>query len=112
MANQTAPIAISLAQAVKAPLAPGETAAALMRHGSMRLLYYAPRGSDTQTPHQQDELYIVASGKGTFFCTDRYVSFGPGDVLFAPSGTEHHFEGLSDDFGTWVIFYGPKGGEH
>jgi mannose-6-phosphate isomerase-like protein (cupin superfamily) len=112
MANETAPIAISLAQAVKTPLAAGETAATLMRHGTMRLLYYAPCSADVQTPHQQDEVYIVASGKGTFFCSDSYVSFGPGDVLFAPSGAKHHFEGLSNDFGSWVIFYGPKGGEH
>jgi hypothetical protein len=24
---------------------------------------------------------------------------------------EHHFENFSDDFATWVIFYGPDGGE-
>lgn len=34
-----------------------------------------------------------------------------GDVLFAPAGIEHRFENFSDDFVTWVIFYGPVGGE-
>jgi hypothetical protein len=24
---------------------------------------------------------------------------------------EHRFEDPSDDFGTWVMFYGPEGGE-
>jgi len=34
-----------------------------------------------------------------------------GDVIFAPAGIEHRFENFSDDFVTWVIFYGPVGGE-
>jgi hypothetical protein len=25
---------------------------------------------------------------------------------------EHRFESFSADFGTWVVFDGPKGGEH
>jgi mannose-6-phosphate isomerase-like protein (cupin superfamily) len=83
-----------------------------MRHGSMRLLYYAPKGSDVQTPRRQDELYIVASGHGTFLCGGKQAAFATGDALFAPAGLEHHFEDLSADFGTWVVFYGPEGGEH
>jgi hypothetical protein len=39
------------------------------------------------------------------------VPFGPGDVLFAAAHVEHRFEGFSDDFATWVVFYGPPGGE-
>jgi mannose-6-phosphate isomerase-like protein (cupin superfamily) len=38
-------------------------------------------------------------------------AFGPGDVLFVPAGVEHHFENFTDDLATWVIFYGPEGGE-
>jgi len=84
----------------------------LMRHGSMVLRYYAPKGSDPQTPHEQDEIYIVASGRGTFACAGKQVNFGPGDALFAPAGAAHRFESFSADFGTWVVFYGPKGGEN
>ena len=32
-------------------------------------------------------------------------------LLFVPAGMEHRFEDLSEDFGTWVVFYGPAGGE-
>jgi mannose-6-phosphate isomerase-like protein (cupin superfamily) len=35
----------------------------------------------------------------------------PGEVLFVPAGIEHRFEDFSDDFATWVFFYGPEGGE-
>ena len=37
--------------------------------------------------------------------------FGPGDAIFAPAGWVHRFEDFSGDFATWVVFWGPKGGE-
>jgi uncharacterized protein YjlB len=39
------------------------------------------------------------------------VPFGPGDALFVAATVEHRFEDFSDDFATWVVFYGPRGGE-
>ena len=33
------------------------------------------------------------------------------DVLFVAAGDRHRFEQLSPDFRTWVVFYGPDGGE-
>ncbi len=107
-----APLHATLDQARQAPIPAGFRSAELMRHGSMVLRWYAPTGSDPQTPHDQDEIYIVASGRGTFACDGRRVAFGPGDALFAPAGAQHRFESFSADFGTWVVFYGPKGGEH
>lgn len=89
-----------------------ERAARLLRHGTLRLLYYAPRGADPQTPHTQDEVYIVASGQGTFVRADERVPFRAGDALFVAAGVAHRFEDFSDDFGAWVIFYGPEGGEN
>ena len=32
-------------------------------------------------------------------------------LLFVKAGHEHRFENFTDDFATWVIFYGPDGGE-
>lgn len=104
-------IRASLDEARAAPLEPGRTSALLMAHGSMTLRYYAPKGHDPQKPHGQDEIYIVASGTGTYFMDGERVPFGPGDALFAPAEAEHRFEDFSDDFATWVIFYGPEGGE-
>ncbi len=83
----------------------------LLEHGSMYVEYYAPIGKDLQTPHEQDELYVIASGSGTFFYSGKRHAFKAGDVLFVPAGIEHRFEKFSADFATWVIFYGPKGGE-
>ena len=82
-----------------------------IRHGSMRVGVYAPRGRDPQQPHAQDELYIVVAGTGTFVKGDERRPFRAGDVIFVEAGVPHRFEDFSDDFETWVVFYGPEGGE-
>ncbi|HWP18579.1 MAG TPA: cupin domain-containing protein [Burkholderiaceae bacterium] len=89
----------------------GERYAELLRHGSMKVEVYAPHGRDPQQPHVQDELYFVVSGHGTFVNGDARHAFGPGDCLFVPAGRVHRFEGFSDDLVTWVVFWGPPGGE-
>lgn len=85
--------------------------ATLLRHGTMSVEIYAPQSHDAQTPHRQDELYVVIAGSGTFVNGDARHPFAPGDVLFVPAGVTHRFAEFSDDFQTWVIFYGPEGGE-
>ena len=77
----------------------------------MEVRYYAPKGTDDQTPHQQDEVYVVASGTGRFQNGTELHPFQAGDVLFVPAGREHRFLDFGADFATWVIFYGPAGGE-
>jgi quercetin dioxygenase-like cupin family protein len=52
-----------------------------------------------------------STGKGWFRNGDQRHQFAAGDVIFAASGVTHRFEDFSDDFATWVVFYGPKGGE-
>jgi mannose-6-phosphate isomerase-like protein (cupin superfamily) len=89
----------------------GERFARVLGHGSMELEVYAPRGTDPQTPHARDELYVVVSGTGEFVNGSERHPFGPGDVLFVPAGVEHRFEGFTDDLVVWVVFYGPEGGE-
>ncbi|NJM06074.1 ClbS/DfsB family four-helix bundle protein [Candidatus Gracilibacteria bacterium] len=83
----------------------------LWQRGSLSLELYAPQGHDAQTPHTQDELYVVMAGHGEFVNGAERHPFAVGDVLFAPAGVEHRFEHFSADFVTWVIFAGPAGGE-
>jgi mannose-6-phosphate isomerase-like protein (cupin superfamily) len=89
----------------------GEPFTEAMRHGTMLLEIFAPRGTDHQTPHEQDELYVVLGGTARFDHEGAVTSVESGDVLFVPAGERHHFCDMSDDFVTWVIFWGPQGGE-
>jgi len=103
---------ISLASSLgRLPGPTGERYATVFEHGTLDVEVYAPRGRDPQTPHTRDEVYVVMTGTGTFVNGDARFRFGPGDVLFVPAGVEHRFEDFSDDFVTWVVFYGPEGGE-
>ena len=85
--------------------------AKIMEHGSMSVEIYKPRQVDAQTPHLQDELYVIISGNGEFLNAGVRTPFLPGGILFVPAGVDHRFENFTDDFATWVIFYGPAGGE-
>ena len=86
-------------------------AAYAIRHGTMRVGVYAPQGVDDQTPHSQDELYIVASGTADFIKAGARIPVVAQDLLFVEAGADHRFEGMSADFATWVVFWGPQGGE-
>jgi mannose-6-phosphate isomerase-like protein (cupin superfamily) len=91
--------------------ADGAPFAELFAHGTLSLEIYRPVRVDRQQVHARDELYVVVAGRGTFLCGDLRQPFGPGDVLFVAAGMTHRFEDFSDDFSTWVVFYGPTGGE-
>lgn len=108
----TIPYQISLAEAEQqlGEIAPKEFVTLLTR-GTLEVELYIPDGTDKQTPHEKDELYVVISGTGTFVREDEPYAFQPHDVLFVPAGQEHRFIDFSTDFKTWVIFYGPQGGE-
>ena len=91
--------------------AEGVRSAAAFSRGSLIVKLYAPRDTDPQRPHAQDEVYVVVRGGGRFVVGAERHPFGPGDLLFVPAGVEHRFEDFGDDLVVWVIFYGPEGGE-
>jgi mannose-6-phosphate isomerase-like protein (cupin superfamily) len=89
----------------------GEPFTEALRHGSMSVEVFAPRGKDSQEPHDQDELYFVVSGSADFEVDAKTGPVKAGDALFVAAHVPHHFERMSEDFVTWVVFWGPPGGE-
>jgi len=83
----------------------------LFHHGTLEIEVYKPEEIDRQQPHARDEIYVIIAGSGTFFYNGERTNFVAGDFLFVPAGVEHRFENFTDDFSTWVFFYGPHGGE-
>lgn len=83
----------------------------LFTHGSLYVEVYAPKVEDRQKPHKRDEVYVIISGEGEFVNQGKRTRFAAGDFLFVPAGAVHRFENFSPDFATWVLFYGPDGGE-
>ncbi len=82
-----------------------------LERGQLQVEFYVPEGTDAQQPHGRDECYVVIRGSGRFRMRAEEVPFKAGDFLFVPAGVEHRFIDFGDDLATWVIFYGPEGGE-
>ncbi len=89
------------------PFPAGRVSKQVFEADGVELRHYAPKGVDTQVPHDRDELYFVISGTGTFKREAEKVPCGPGDVLFVAAHEDHRFLDFSSDFQVWVVFYGP-----
>jgi len=85
--------------------------ATLLVHGTLKVMLFAPKGSDPQIPHDRDEVYVIVKGSGRFVLGERDFSCKAGEVIFVPAGVEHRFVDFTDDLAAWVLFFGPKGGE-
>ena len=89
----------------------GEHAVSLLQRGTLNVKLSLPVLPNRQTPHAQDEIYVIIRGRGVLLHDGERDSFESGDLLFVAAGTEHRFEDFTEDLAVWVIFYGPRGGE-
>ncbi|MFI4974108.1 MAG: cupin domain-containing protein [Caulobacterales bacterium] len=101
------PPPVSLAAAQALPITPGRSAE-VFRDGDLEFRFAGRPTNGPQTPHLRDEIYVVASGTARYRVEDRVTEVGPGDLLFCAARVPHGFEGNSEDFSVWVLFYGPQ----
>jgi mannose-6-phosphate isomerase-like protein (cupin superfamily) len=66
-------------------------------------------GEDDQTPHTEDEIYVVQAGRATLVTTSGIVDVGPGSVVYVPAGEAHKFTEVSEDLALVVVFAPPYG---
>ena len=59
--------------------------------------------ADGQQPHDNDEVYVVLSGRGTLEVEGKSFDVSEGDALFVEAGSEHHFTGY-ESLAVLVIF--------
>jgi mannose-6-phosphate isomerase-like protein (cupin superfamily) len=59
--------------------------------------------ADTQQPHEDDEVYVVLSGRGTLEVEGQTFAVTEGDALFVEAGAEHRFTGY-ESLAVLVIF--------
>ncbi|HMQ49266.1 MAG TPA: cupin domain-containing protein [Saprospiraceae bacterium] len=102
---------VSLAEALEKVKTNAAPFIPLFEHGSLYVEMYQPDKIDHQQPHTRDEVYVIAAGGGTFLYENQAIAFEKGDFLFVPAGVVHRFVDFTADFATWVLFYGPEGGE-
>jgi mannose-6-phosphate isomerase-like protein (cupin superfamily) len=97
---------LTVGDALAALGAPGETYTKLMSRSDLDIAIYRPDRVDPQQPHLRDEIYVVATGSGSFVQEDERRAVAPGDLMFVPKGVPHRFVDFTEDFSTWVIFFG------
>lgn len=93
---------------------PGESGAEYVEHlrrADLSVGTYSLRAgvADPQSPHAEDEVYVVASGAGRFTADGQTVDVGPGSALFVPAGEAHRFHDITEDLAV-VVFFGPAYG--
>ena len=89
----------------------GERSINFLRRGSLDVNLPRPLPPNQQTPHAQDEVYVIIRGRGVLLHEGKRESFEAGDFLFVAAGTEHRFDDFSEDVAYWRVFYGPPGGD-
>lgn len=112
MSNRDRSRVIHLADARgRIPGPAGEHSVSVLQRCTLNLKLSLPVAPNKQTPHAQDEIYVIVEGRGVLFHDGKRDTFEPGDVMFIAAGTEHNFEDFTEDLAVWVVFYGPEGGE-
>jgi mannose-6-phosphate isomerase-like protein (cupin superfamily) len=89
----------------------GEHAVSVLQRGTLDVALSLPVRPNRQSPHTQDEVYVIARGRGVLVHDGKRDSFEAGDLLFVAAGTEHQFEDFGEDLAVWRVFYGQTGGE-
>jgi mannose-6-phosphate isomerase-like protein (cupin superfamily) len=72
--------------------------------------YCIPAGGfDDQSPHSEDEIYVVTAGRATIVTPAASADVSSGSVIFVPAGEEHRFTEVTEDLALLVVF-GPAYG--
>jgi mannose-6-phosphate isomerase-like protein (cupin superfamily) len=81
-----------------------------LRVPAMRVgTYSIPAGGvDDQTPHTEDEVYVVTAGRARIVADTGTADVGPGDVVFVPAGEQHRFVDIAEDLALLVVFAHPR----
>lgn len=64
--------------------------------------------SDSQAPHAQDEVYVVAAGRATLIIDGVETVVSAGSIAYVPAGVPHRFVEVSGDLRVYVMFAPPE----
>ena len=68
-------------------------------------IYVLPAGGvDPQSPHQDDEMYYVVSGRARMKSGSEDQAVEPGTIIFVAAGVEHRFYDIRESLTVLVLF--------
>lgn len=73
-------------------------------------LYRLPRGgTDSQSPHTEDEVYYIVRGRARIRVGTEDRAVRPGTIVFVPARVEHRFYNIAQALTALVFFAPPEG---
>ena len=100
--------AFELSELIDGRLRSGDSWMEFLRVPALSMgVYVLPAGGDDpQTPHTEDEVYYVVSGRGVLHVAGRDRPVQAGSVVFVAGETEHRFHSIDEEL-TALVFFAP-----
>lgn len=73
---------------------------------SMGLYVLPAGGTDPQSPHTEDEVYYVVSGRAKIKVADEDRTVQAGSVVYVAKNVEHRFHSIEEEL-TVLVFFAP-----
>lgn len=73
---------------------------------SMGLYVLPAGGTDPQSPHTEDEVYYVVSGRATIHVSDEDRDVGAGSIVYVAKNVEHSFHSIEEELKV-IVFFAP-----
>ena len=73
---------------------------------SMGLYVLPADGTDPQSPHTEDEVYYVLSGRAKIMVADQQRDVQAGSIVYVAKNIAHHFHSIEAEL-TVLVFFAP-----
>jgi mannose-6-phosphate isomerase-like protein (cupin superfamily) len=73
---------------------------------SMGLYVLSAGGTDSQSPHTEDEVYYVVSGKAKILVADQTRDVQAGSIVYVEKNVAHRFHSIEEEL-TVLVFFAP-----
>ena len=73
---------------------------------SMGLYVLPTGGNDSQSPHTEDEVYYVVSGRAQIKVADEDRDVQAGSIVYVAKNVEHRFHSIEEEL-TVIVFFAP-----
>jgi mannose-6-phosphate isomerase-like protein (cupin superfamily) len=73
---------------------------------SLGLYVLSAGGMDPQSPHTEDEVYYVVSGRARIMVADEDRAVLAGSIIYVPKNVEHRFHSITEELRV-IVFFAP-----
>lgn len=73
---------------------------------SMGIYVLPAGGTDPQSPHSEDEVYYVVSGRAKILVADEERDVQAGSIVYVAKNIAHHFHSIEEEL-TVLVFFAP-----